>query len=113
MLHVYVLLVGKWTLTDRRGGGRNQQRWSRRSGRKGESQTILAGDAQGSKGMAEAIDYAQSILESVLRETRPPELRALLDWVFSAEGSTSRSTNNKLPISQVSYTLHADMLVLH
>ena len=44
---------------------------------------------------------------------RPPELRALLDWVFSAEGSTSRSTNNKLPISQVSYTLHADMLVLH
>ena len=43
---------------------------------------------------------------------RPPELRALLDWVFSAEGSTSRSTNNKLPISQVSYTLQAEMLVV-
>jgi hypothetical protein len=29
---------------------------------------MLAGDAQGSKGMAGAIDHAQSILESVLRE---------------------------------------------
>jgi hypothetical protein len=40
---------------------------------------MLAGDAKGSKGMAGAIDYAQSILGSVLREARPPELRALLD----------------------------------
>jgi len=30
----------------------------------------LVGDAQGSKGMAEAIDHAQSILESVLREAK-------------------------------------------
>ena len=29
---------------------------------------MLVGDAQGSKGMAEAIDHAQSILESVLQE---------------------------------------------
>ena len=32
---------------------------------------MLVGDAQGSKGMAEAIDHAQSILESVLREAKP------------------------------------------
>ena len=31
---------------------------------------MLVGDAQGSKGMAEAIDHAQSILESVLREAK-------------------------------------------
>jgi hypothetical protein len=44
----------------------------RRSGKKGkeEGQTMLVGDAQGSKGMAEAIDNAQSILESVLREAK-------------------------------------------
>ena len=44
----------------------------RRSGKKGkeEGQTMLVGDAQGSKGMAEAIDHAQSILECVLREAK-------------------------------------------
>jgi hypothetical protein len=44
----------------------------RRSGRKGkeEGQTMLAGDAQGSKGMAGAIDHAQSRLESILREAK-------------------------------------------
>ena len=41
----------------------------RREGKK-ESQAKVAGDAQGSKGMAEAIDHAQSILESVLREAK-------------------------------------------
>jgi hypothetical protein len=31
---------------------------------------MLVGDARGSMGMAEAIDHAQSILESVLREAK-------------------------------------------
>jgi hypothetical protein len=35
---------------------------------KKESQAMLAGDAQGSKGVAGAVDHAQSILEGVLRE---------------------------------------------
>jgi hypothetical protein len=35
---------------------------------KKESQAMLAGDAQGSKGMAGALRNAQSILESILRE---------------------------------------------
>jgi hypothetical protein len=39
----------------------------RREGKK-ESQAKLAGDAQGSKGMAGALRNAQSILESILRE---------------------------------------------
>jgi len=48
----------------------NQQRCPRRSCRKGkkESQAVLARDAKGNKGMAGAIDYAQSIVEIVLRE---------------------------------------------
>jgi hypothetical protein len=35
--------------------------------------------------------------------------RCLIGY-FRAEGSTSMSTNNKLPISQVSHTLQAEML---
>jgi hypothetical protein len=53
---------------------------------KKERQAKLAGDAQGSKGMAGALRNAQSILESILREAPPPELKALLDWVFSGRG---------------------------
>ena len=37
---------------------------------KKESQAMLAGDAQGSKGVAGAVDHAESILESVLREAK-------------------------------------------
>jgi hypothetical protein len=36
-----------------------------------------------------------------------------VDRVLSAEGSTSMSTDNKLPIGQVSHTLQAEMLVAH
>jgi hypothetical protein len=59
---------------------------------------MLVGDARGSKGMAEAIDHAQSILESVLREAKTAGAENAARWGFSAESSTTMSPNNKLPI---------------
>jgi hypothetical protein len=72
----------------------------RRSGKKGkeEGQTMLVGDAQGSKGMAEAIDNAQSILESVLREAKTAGAEnAARSGIFGRE-LYPMSPNNKLPI---------------
>ncbi len=54
---------------------------------KKESQAMLAGDAQGSKGVVGALHNAQSILEGVFCGKPPPrELEALLERVFSGRG---------------------------
>jgi len=53
---------------------------------KKETRSILAGGLEVSKGVAGALRKAVAILEGVLREPPPKELRALLESVFSGKG---------------------------
>jgi hypothetical protein len=69
VLSLFILLVGKWPLTDDNVAETSNDAPGDPAGRgKKESQAMLAGDLEGSKGRAGAIDHAQSILESVLQE---------------------------------------------
>jgi len=71
MVRVFVLLVGIWALASfiRTAGG-DEKQWSRRIGGQGkkESQAMVAGDFEGSKGVG-TLRGAQSILEGILWET--------------------------------------------
>jgi len=90
VLCVFVLLVGIWALTNRRGAGPDEERRSSlRAGKKGEKETqgvLLARDPKSGKGMAGAMDNAQEILAGVLQGAPPRELRTLLEQVFSDRG---------------------------
>ena len=50
------------------------------------TQSVLAGGLEGGKGMVGAVGNAVALLEGVLRDAPPKELKALLEWVFSGRG---------------------------
>jgi hypothetical protein len=47
---------------------------------------FLAGSTEGGEGMVGAMDHAEAILEGILREAPPPELKALLERVLTGRG---------------------------
>jgi hypothetical protein len=53
---------------------------------KKETQSVLAGGLEGGKGVVGAVGNAVALLEGVLRDAPPKELKALLEWVFSGRG---------------------------
>jgi DDE superfamily endonuclease len=69
VLRIFVLLVGLRALADRRVDGTGERSFRRVGGRgEKEDPEILAGDAQGGKGVAGTVGNAVALLESVLRD---------------------------------------------
>src|SRR5215207_7286162 len=53
---------------------------------KKEAPSVMAGGAQVGKGVARTVGHAVALLEGILRDAPPPQLKALLEWVFSGKG---------------------------
>jgi hypothetical protein len=58
------------------------------TGRGGKAATrgVLAGGLENDQRVVGAVDHVKSILEGVLQNAPPPQLKALLDWVYSGRG---------------------------
>ena len=87
MLRTFVLLGGLQSLADQRAGW-NGERSLRRFGGKWKRRPRVSWQEalRNGKGVVGTVGNVEAILEDVLQDAPPPEVKAVLEWVFSCRG---------------------------